>query len=200
MRSVTSRCLSRASRFALAALLCLTFSWSGFAQNRFYVTFRGTSYPLNATGNMAPIAITEQTLVDQAAQAGGVADPSTLALVYHVQGLSGFGDTIEVVNRTTGATSPYLFGFFFGEATSTTPNRVAITNAPGTEVRRIDFIYTQQNGHSMGSGFITKRFATDLTGNPHTTVDGKFQWIALPQGTNGTAMCKATFTTTRPFP
>lgn len=197
MRCPASHCLARVLRLAFFPVLLL--ASSGFAQYRFYVTFSGTAYPLNPSGNMAPVPITEQTLLYQAGQAGGV-DPSTLALVYHIQGASGLGDTIEAVSHTTGATSPYIFGFFFGEATSQTPDRVAITNAPGTQIRRIDFVYTQQNGHSMGSGFVTKRFASDASGNTHTTIDGKFQWIALPQGTNGTAMCKATFTTTKPYP
>ena len=188
---------SHVPRFAFFALLFL--ASSGFAQNRFYVTLRGTSYQTNASGNMVPVPISEQTLLQQAALAGGT-DASTLALVYHVQGLSGYGDTIEAVNRVNGATSPYLFGFFFGEATTQTPDRVAITNATHTEVRRIDFVYTQQNGHSMGSGFLTKRFGTDRSGNLHTTVDAKMQWIVLAQGNNGAAMCKATFTTTKPYP
>lgn len=188
---------SHVSRFAFLALLFL--ASSGFAQNRFYVTLRGTSYQTNASGNLVPVPITEQTLLQQAALSGGT-DPSTLALVYHVQGLSGYGDTIEAVNRVSGAASPYLFGFFFGEATTQTPDRVAITNATHTEVRRIDFVYTQQNGHSMGSGFLTKRFGADRSGTLHTTVDAKMQWIVLAQGSNGAAMCQATFTTTRPYP
>jgi hypothetical protein len=185
--------------YALRFTLYLSLASSAFSQNIFYLTFHGTSYQTNASGNIAPVPITEQTMLQQAAQAGGVTDLSTLALVYHVQG-SGFGDTIEVINRTTGAAYPYLLGFFFGEATSMTPDRTAITNATHTQVRRIDFVYTQQNNHSMGSGFLTKRFVTDGNGNPRATIDAKLQWIVKPEGTNGTAMCKGTFTTTKAYP
>jgi hypothetical protein len=81
-----------------------------------------------------------------------------------------------------------------------TPDRTAITNATQTQVRRIDFVYTQQNGHSMGSGFLTKRFVTDANGTPRAAIDANLQWIVRPEGTNGTAMCKGTFTTTKAYP
>lgn len=164
----------------------------------FRMTFRGTCYQTNASGNIVATPITEASLLQQAAQAGGV-DPSTLALVYHVQG-SSFGDTIDVVNSSSGAVATTLYGLFFGDDSVQVLGRTALTNSVGNEVRRVDYIYTSQNSHSMGASFTSKRFLTDTKGNVHTTIEGQMQWIVNPTGANGTQICTGTFTTTRPFP
>jgi hypothetical protein len=162
------------------------------------MTIRGACYQTNAAGNIVASPITETTLLEQAAQAGGV-DPKTLALVYHVQG-SSFGDTIDVVNASSGAVATTLYGLFFGDDSVQLLGRTALTNSPGNEVRRLDYIYTSQNSHSMGASFTTKRFLTDAKGNVHTTINGRMEWIVNPTGANGTQVCIANFTTTRPFP
>jgi hypothetical protein len=164
----------------------------------FRMTLRGTCYQTNAAGNIVTTPITETTLLQQAAQAGGV-DPSTLAIVYHIQG-SSFGDTIDVVNASSGAVATTLYGLFFGDDSVQALGRTALTNSPGNEVRRVDYIYTSQNSHSMGASFTTKRFLTDKSGNVHTTIDGQMEWIVNPTSANGTQVYKATFSTTRPFP
>ncbi|MGH7967237.1 MAG: hypothetical protein ACREIC_00770 [Limisphaerales bacterium] len=180
------------------------------AQNEFYVTFRGTCWRTNSLGHLTPNPLSEQDLLLAAAQVWGRTDATGLSLVYHVQGNAGLGDTIDVVDSSNSGTF-YLnyFGFYFGEATQTTPDRVALTNSTDTMVRRIDHIYTQTatsytspnpGGHDMGTGFITKRFMKDSSGNPRGTIDGQFYWLVRPQNNIGGMMCKGTFTTTRPFP
>jgi len=81
-----------------------------------------------------------------------------------------------------------------------TLGRTALTNSAASEVRRVDYIYTSQNSHSMGASFTTKRFITDKTGAVHTTIDGQMEWIVNPVGNSNTKVCTATFTTTKPFP
>lgn len=184
-------------RLVLALLLLAYVVQSGFAQSKFHITFRGTAYQKAPDGNMTPVTITERTLLEEAARDGGVTDLSTLALVYHVNG-SSFGDTIDVVNSTNGVPYRTFYGFFFGQDASL--NRTAITNAAGTDVRRIDYIYTSQSSHSMGTGFVSKRYIRDSQGNPRATIDGgQLQWIVLPAKGDSAKMCKATFTTVRPF-
>lgn len=163
----------------------------------FQMTFRGSCYQTNATGTMVATPITEMSLVQDAAAAGGV-DWKAFALVYHVQG-SGFGDTIDVVDANTGQVAVTLYGLFFGDNANQDLGRTALTNSVGTEVRRLDYIYTSQNSHSMGACFTTKRFQGDGRGNLRTTITGQMSWIVNPVGGAGTKICTATFTTTRPF-
>ena len=184
------------STLVFTAACCLLASTAN-AQTHFQITFRGTAYQKDATGNIVPVPITERTLVEDAAKAGGVSDLATLALVYHVNG-SSFGDTIDVVNATNGIAYVTLLGFFFAE--DPTLNRTALTNSTGTQIRRIDYVYTKQNSHSMGTGFVTKRYVSDGRGGVRGTIDGgQVQWIVLPENGNSAKICRATFTTTRPF-
>src|SRR5947208_7506200 len=95
------------------AVLCLALALCGGsarAQYLLYLTFSGISYQTNAAGNIVATRISEQTWLKQAAAAGGITNLSTLAVVYHVNGNSSFGDTIEVVNSYYGTTYTTLFG------------------------------------------------------------------------------------------
>jgi len=180
-------------------LLSITFSQVASAQVPFIfrMTLRGTCYQTNTTGQVIATPITEQSLLQDAAAAGGV-DWKTLALVYHVQG-SGFGDTIDVVNAATGQLETTLYGLFFGDNSVQELGRTSLTNSPGSEVRRLDYIYTSQNSHSMGACFTTKRFQADSNGKVRASFEGQMQWIVNPVGNAGTKVCTANFTTTKPF-
>src|ERR1051326_1232410 len=140
---LATRGLRMKSILALFAALSVLLPSPALAQNQFYVTFRGTAWRTNNLGHLTPNPLSEQDLLLAAAQAWGRTDATGLFLVYHVQG-NGLGDTIDVVDSSNG-TGFYLnyFGFYFGEATQSTPDRVALTNSTGTQVRRIDHIYTQ---------------------------------------------------------
>jgi hypothetical protein len=148
----------------------------------------------NAAGKFVTTRISNQTLLMEAAQAGGRTDTKGLALVYHFNG-SSFGDTIDVINVTNGIAYKSLFGFFFGD--SAPLGRVALTNGPGTEVHRIDYIYTDQNSHSLGASLSTQRFpaATGATGTMHPSISGQMEWLITPDGTNASKLCTGTFTT-----
>jgi hypothetical protein len=184
------------------AVLCLALllQRSSEAQTPFLfrITLRGVCHQTDSSGNIVTTPITEASLLQDAAQAGGV-DPKTLAIVYHVQG-SSFGDTIDVVNANTGAVATTLYGLFFGDDSVQTLGRTALTNSAGTEVRRVDYIYTSQNSHSMGASFTTKRFIIDKNGSVHTTINGEMEWTVNPVGNSSTKVCTATFTTTKSFP
>jgi hypothetical protein len=194
------------TRFAAAAIALLAACEShALAQLPFlyHLTLQGTCYQTNSSGNFVATPITDKILVQKAAQSGGVS-PSSIALVYHLQS-SGLGDTIDFVNATNGSTLANLFGLYFGD--DPTLGRSAATNATHTEIRRLDYVYTQQNTaftsfntHSMGSAFTVKRFLRDTNGTTHTTVEAQISWIVNPSGTNGAKLCTASFNTTTPFP
>ena len=122
----------------MALSLCRSFGQSPFLYN---MTLQGTCYRTNATGNFIATPITDKILVEKAAQSGGVSSSSIL-LVYHLEN-SGLGDTIDFVNATNGATIMNLFGLYFGD--DPTLGRTAATNSTATEIRRLDYVYTQQN-------------------------------------------------------
>ena len=194
------------TKYLAEALALLAVSHIGaLAQSPFlyHLTFQGTYYQTNGTGNFVATPLTDKIILQDAARAGGV-DPSSIALVYHLQN-SGLGDTIDIVNASTGSTLANLFGLYFGD--DPTLGRSASTNATQTEIRRLDYIYTQQNTtytsfntHSMGSAFTVKRFLTDTNGITHATVEAQMSWIVNPSSTNGTKLCTANFSTTTPFP
>ena|ERR1051326_5178093 len=186
--------LSAAVFLAAALSTCTAFSQTAYL---FKITLRGTCYQTNTTGIVVATPISDQSLLQDAATAGGV-DWHNLALVYHVQG-SSFGDTIDVVDASTGAVDTTLYGLFFGDNSVQDLGRTALTNSPGTEVRRLDYIYTSQNSHSMGACFTTKRFQTDAGGNVRATFEGQMQWVVNPVGTVGTKLFTASFKTIKPF-
>ena len=179
------------------AIFLPAFATFGQTAYMFRLTFRGTCYQTNTAGVVVPTPVTEQTLLQDAAAAGGI-DWHSLALVYHVQG-SSFGDTIDVVDAATGSVDTTLYGLFFGDNTVQDLGRTALTNSLGSEVRRLDYIYTSQNSHSMGACFTTKRFQTDGNGSLRETFNGQMQWVVNPVGNAGTKLYTASFVTTKPF-
>jgi len=130
-----------------------------------------------------------------------------MALVYHILGDTGHGDTIEVWNKNSRSFLTTMFGLYFADNfPDTTLGRSAITNSVGTQHLRLDYVYmfngtelTYPNGHSMGACFTTKRFFADLNGNVHSTINGEMEWIVNPINPAGTKIITGSFTTTKPF-
>lgn len=188
---------------AVCALFCQVGNLRAQSPYLYHITMQGTCYQTNGSGDFVSTPMTDQVLVQTAAQSGGL-NPSAIALVYHLQN-SGLGDTIDIVDANSGTTLVNLFGLYFGDDASL--GRSAATNATQTVVRRLDYIYTQQNttytsfnSHSMGSAFTVKRSLTDSNGITHVTVEAQMSWIVNPSGTSGTKLCTVNFSTTTPFP
>src|SRR5580692_8489224 len=70
----------------LAALLLGGSSLFGQSYYEYKFLFSGTAYRADATGNIVGSPITDQTLLQSQAQRLNVSDPSTISLVYHVDG------------------------------------------------------------------------------------------------------------------
>lgn len=166
------------------------------AQSQLQIALSGTCYTTDAQGHIVPQAINNQTLLQAAATAGGLKDTSGLGLSYHLNGNS-LGDTIEVINRNTGATMTTLFGLYFGESFG----RESLLSASRRQMKRIEYIYTDQNSHSLGSVLLTDYYFFDTNGNTNATyVLGQMQYLLLTDSTHTNAqVCTATFTTLSPW-
>jgi len=162
----------------------------------FLWSFRGYCYQTNEAGKIVTTPISEKTMLRDRAAAAGLTDLRNMAVVYHVNG-SSFGDTVDIVTTTNGTVLDTLFGYYFGEDQNL--GRIALTNSTGTEVRRIDYIYTSQNSHSMGATFTTKRYSTNRNGTVHVSISGPMSWIVTPEGTNGQKVCNGTFSIGKPL-
>jgi len=180
----------------MASVMLVGWATSGVAQDQLQIALSGTCYTTDAQGRIVPQAINNQTLLDQAAQAGGLRDSSGLGLSYHLNGNS-LGDTIEVINRTNGVTLTTLFGLYFGESFG----RESLLSASHRQMKRIEYIYTDQNSHSLGSAFLTDYFFFDTNGRTNAIyVLGQMQYLILTDSTHTNAqVCTASFNTLSPW-
>ncbi|HTL16689.1 MAG TPA: hypothetical protein VL793_05595 [Patescibacteria group bacterium] len=166
------------------------------AQNQLQVVISGTCSTLDAQGHIVAQPLNNQTLLQQAAKAGGLTSTAGLGLSYHIGGNS-LGDTIDVINRTNGVALTTLYGLYFGESFG----RQALLSASHRQMKRLEYIYTSQNDHSLGSALLTDYFILDSNGNTNATyVLGQMQWIVTTDSTHpNTQVCTASFTTLRPW-
>ncbi len=166
------------------------------AQSKLQIVLTGTCSTMDAQGHIISVPINNQTLLQKAAAAGGLKDTSGLGLAYHINGNS-LGDTIEVINTNTGATLSTPFGLYFGESFG----REALLSASHRQMKRIEYIYTDQNSHSLGSVFLTDYYFFDTSGNTNATyVLGQMQWLILSDSTHANAqVCAASFATLQPW-
>lgn len=179
-------------------LSAMLMGWAadGYAQDKLQMIISGTCNTYDAQGRIVPQAINNQTLLQQAAQAGGLKDTSGLGLAYHLSG-NPLGDTIEVINATNGVTLNTLFGLYFGESFG----RESLLSASHRQMKRVEYIYTDQNSHSVGSALLTDYYFLDKNGNTNATyVLGQMQYIIQTDSTHTNAqVCTANFTTLRPW-
>jgi hypothetical protein len=185
----------------LTALASLALSVQ--AGDMFNLSFRAVYYQTNGGGRIVPTAITDQTLLSEAARSGG-GNAAGMALVYHIDG-SSFGDTIDVVKKSDGSVLHTYFGLYFGDSSEL--GRTTLSNATGTEIKALDYVYTLEttaftspNSHSMGAVTVSKRFSTDKKGNPTTSIQGQnMQWIVVPREGRSTRIFSASFQTKKAF-
>ncbi len=160
--------------------------------------FQGLSYTTNAAGRIRSTRVTERTLLQDKASAANITDVSGMSVVYHVAG-SGFGDTIDIVNTSTGQVLDTLLGLYFSQAFS----RVGITNALDTEERRIDYLYTDQDAHSMGAASVRRTYTTVGRGTNATQrlmVQGRMDWVkAIDAAQGGSKLYSGNFFTGAAF-
>lgn len=156
----------------------------------------GTSWSTNSAGVIVARAINNGTILRDLATANGTADYSTWGLAYHFRG-NDLGDTIDVIDRNNGTVLKTIYGLYFGEDFG----RTAILSGSHRQLKRLEYIYTDQNSHSLGSALLTDYFFFDSKGNTNNTVVlGQMQWVVTPDATHDrTQICTAHFTTVRPW-
>ena len=166
------------------------------AQGLLQMTIAGTCSTLDAQGHIVSQPINSQTLLQQAAKAGGLSSTEGLGLAYHLNGNS-LGDTIDVINRTNGVVLTTLYGLYFGESFG----RQSMLSSSHRQMKRLEYIYTTQNDHSLGSALLTDYFFFDTNGNTNATyVLGQMQWIVTTDASHpNTQVCSASFSTFRPW-
>lgn len=160
-----------------SSLLCAVAVFSAVATNvqaqttMYEFFFQGTRFQTNGAGLIKPYPVTEKTLLKEIAAAANVPNPSYMRMVYHVGG-SELGDQVQIINSTNGVVLDNVFGLFFGQSFA----RVGLTNKLGSDVRRIDYVYTKQDSHSMGAAFVTRSFIK--TNNvTRLSVKGDIEWV-----------------------
>ncbi len=184
---------------SLLALVVLGFvtATSSLAQapDKYLVFLRGSAAYTNSSGRFVSKTITDRTILQDAARSAGLADTKGLSLVYHFQ--SGLGDTLDIVDSSSGQVYQTVLGFYFGQDFG----RVGLTNSAGTQEKHLDYVYTGQNSHSLGSALITKTFFRPASTNQPTrvTVQGTYQYLVTPEAGQGAKICTGSFRTLRPF-
>jgi hypothetical protein len=175
----------------------LTVGFSALAQNQLVITLNGSCATLDSDGHIVSKPINNKTLLRDFAQTHGFGtNVSRFALAYHLGG-DQLGDTIEVINWTNGSVVFTLFGFFYGEDFG----RTFLISSSGQQLRRIEYIYTSQNSHSVGTASLTDYYVLDGNGNTNTTyVQGHMQYLIQPDATHtNTQVCTVNFNTMRPW-
>jgi hypothetical protein len=164
--------------------------------NLWQITISGVSWTTNSAGQIGAEPLNNGTLLKHIADVNGTTDYSWWALAYHVGG-NDLGDTIDIINRTNGTTLQTLFGLYFGEAFE----RSALLSASHRQMKRIEYIYTDQSPHSIGSALMTDYYFFDKAGNTnYVVVLGQMQWLVVPDNKNPKMRVNsASFTTTRPL-
>lgn len=166
------------------------------AQSLYQFVFTGTSSTTDASGKIITWKINNAALLKEAALLGGSSDTSNLALAYHVQG-SDLGDTIDIIDRNTGAVLKTLLGLYFGEDFG----RTELASASGRQIKRLEYIYTDQNSHSLGSALLTSYYWLGANGQTNAmAVLGNMQWVVTPNTLyTNTQIRTGSFYTTKPY-
>jgi hypothetical protein len=178
-------------------LLLLALAGSARAQDRLQFTFHGKAWTTNASGKVTAIRADNQSWLQEYALSHGITNVSSLALVYHLHGDPLNGDTIEVVDATTGEFLYSLYGLYKG----TTEGRIPLANTNGTQVRTIQYVYGDQLAHSAGTAYISERYYLDGDGHTNRTViQGQIRFLTIPDQTRPLQITSGSFITGKPFP
>ncbi len=162
---------------------------------RFLMSISGSCLSNAPSGYLGVRYFNTQSMLKDFAAAGGIANPNSLALIYHL-GSDVRGDSIEVVNAGTGQLLDTPFLLYFGDDQSL--GRMALTNSFHTQVAKIHYVYTDQNSHSMGSCLLRERFSYNRSGQlTNGLITGTMTWIITPDGHQPMQVLNAAITTTR---
>lgn len=152
----------------------------------------GVYYTTNAAGKIQTRSFTQQSLLKERAGAAGITDTKSMAVAYHVNG-NDLGDTVDIIDIKTGTVLDTLMGFYFGQAFA----RVGLTNSTDTEERRIEYIYTDQDSHSMGAATIRKTYVNlgQASSTLRAQITGHIDYVRRSENNNGVRLFSGNFRT-----
>ncbi len=181
---------------AVLGLLCVAGQARAQLPDKYQIVISGISWTTNSAGQIVAEKLNNATLLQHIAQVNGTKDYSWWTLAYHIGG-NDLGDTIDIINRTNGTTLQTLVGLYFGEAFE----RSALISASKRQMKRIEYVYTDQSPHSIGSSLMTTYYFFNSQGQTNNAVTlGQMQWLVVPDNNNPKMRVNsASFTTTRPF-
>jgi hypothetical protein len=197
--------MTKTIAITVAALSIAAFKSSAQTNDEYLFVFSGTAYQTNAEGAIVATHITDQTLLADRAKAGNITKLNTISLVYHINGGPPYGDTVDVISNATHQTLTTEFGFYFGSDASL--GRTAVTNLLQTQQRRVDYIYTFDNGNytysngdSVGAAFTSWNIEKQGRATNYV-ISGTMSWSVIPTGENTRPMVVVgTFSLGRPIP
>ncbi|PWU16704.1 MAG: hypothetical protein C5B50_12965 [Verrucomicrobia bacterium] len=183
--------------FLVGLLAVLSGASVGCAQQRFQLTFYGVFSTTNAAGaQIVTTGVNTRTLLREFARSYYLTNANSLTLAYHVNGALA-GDTIEVIDAKTGNFVGPLYGLYEGDLYG----RMPLVSSDGTQIKRLEYVYSQQDGWPVGSGIITERFFLGANGNTNRTlIQGQIQFLTLPDPAHKLGFYSGTFITGRPIP
>jgi hypothetical protein len=181
---------------ALGSLMAFATLHAQTLPTKYQMTLSVVCWTTNNSGQIIQQNFGNQTVLRQAANANGVTDFSNWVLAYHLGG-NELGDTIEIIDRNTGHTLQTLFGLYFGEDFG----RQALLSASTRQLKRIEYVYTDQNSHSLGSALLTQYNYFDNMGHTNKIyVIGQMQYVVTQDAKHPrTQICTANFTTMKPW-
>ncbi len=166
-------------------------------QAKFHLLFNGWCVSNGPAGIFVVRPLNNKTILTQYAQSAGLPNIKNLDLIFHFNA-SALGDAIEIVDTTTSNVLATPFGLYFGEDQSL--GRFAITNSFGSQVRKIQYVYTGQNSHSMGDAIMAEAFYPDQNNNTtNAIVYGLINYLVAPDGTQNPNICNGSFVTRKRF-
>lgn len=166
------------------------------AQQPLYrIAFSGSCATTDSSGHIVSHPINNRTLLQDFGALHST-PTSGLGLAYHFGG-NELGDTIDVINRTNGATIYTLFGLYFGESFG----RMELPSSSGRQIKRLEYVYTDQNSHSLGSALLTTYYWFNTDGSTNrAAVLGNMQYLILPNNLHtNVQVCTGFFEALQPW-
>jgi len=187
----------RMKMFLVGLFAVLSGASVGCAQMRYQFAFYGVFSTTNAAGTqIVTSGVNTRTLLGEYARANGLTNTNGLALVYHVNGAEA-GDTIEVIDAGTGSFVGPLYGLYEGNLYG----RMPLVSSYRTQIKSLEYVYSQQDAWPMGSGIITERLFLDRNGNTNRTlIQGQIQFLTLPDPVHKLGFYSGTFITGKQIP
>jgi hypothetical protein len=146
--------------------------WSGDAQELFSAQVQTTAVETNTSGGLSYSHFGNRQILEQAAEASGITNPSGLRLVYNMT-----ADKLEVVMGTNNVVVASPIAFADG---------VSLSRTNGTLVERLSWVFLGTNTMASGTLSATEHLHFGTSNELlNFQLTGELQFAAPAVGTNG---------------